>query len=210
MGLFDDLIPVITTVGGGLIGGPMGAMAGASLGNAYAQSRTNASNRDIAREQMAFQERMSNTAHQREVKDLQLAGLNPTLSGPGGGSSTPGGASATMVAPQISLPDILSYGVSMKQLEQADQKIAIDNKMAEAAISKTLTETQLNKLRYQLDKSGLPASQLKGGATELLQKSIKFMIDSVKTPSLPSQMKKKMENLQEQKSRPSGVRPGQY
>lgn len=62
-----------------------------------ANSAEAAKNRD-------FQREMSDTSHQRQVKDLRAAGLNPILSALGSGASTPGGAQATIndMAPGIS------------------------------------------------------------------------------------------------------------
>jgi hypothetical protein len=68
-----------------LLGGIFGGIS------ARRQNKFNAAQAD---KQMAFQERMSNTAYQRAMTDMKAAGLNPMLAAMKGGATTPSGAAA--------------------------------------------------------------------------------------------------------------------
>jgi len=76
----------------------LGTLLGAGVGG-VADIATSAFNVHESRQNRRFQRDMANTAHQREVKDLIKAGLNPILSAKFGGAATPPTSAAQIMSP---------------------------------------------------------------------------------------------------------------
>jgi len=188
----------LTYVAGGP-GNVWGGLAAAGLSggfNYWSQKETNRENRRLAEQQMAFQERMAATAHQREVRDLRLAGLNPTLSAGGNGAATPSGASATMQAPLIDMQPIFQA----MSVQQDQQRIDIQKDLAVAEIGKKGTEKDKIKAQTHLLGKGAARATVESELNIILKK----MIDTYKSNYLDKDKHNK-KTMREWNNRPKGT-----
>ena len=169
----------------------------AAYANYAAQREANRDNITLAKEQMEFQERMSSTAHQREVKDLKAAGLNPNLSAGGNGSSTPSGASATVNAPQVDTTPVfaaLSFMNERKKLDLEGQKVDIDRAKAKAEIGKKESDTDLNIGKKYLQQKGMPRANVEGKINRVMDKTIDFLLKQGEGASYDTPSKRMRDN----------------
>ena len=131
-----------------------------AVGSYLGAEQTNKASAEQAQKQMDFQERMSSSAHQREVKDLIAAGLNPMLSAKLGGASSPAGAMAPV---QNVLGQATASASQNYQLES-------QAKLIRAQETNTLAQADLTNTNNLVELSKMPGYQKYGDQVDALIK----------------------------------------
>lgn len=141
------------------------ASAFGSLMQYEGQQDANETNIRLSEENRAWQKEMSDTAHQREVKDLTAAGLNPILSAAKGGvgASTPPG----------SLANVQNPAAHSAQAAATTALLAAQKDKLEAETKNITADTQL-KIEGDIPLRGASAAQASANADNVRQEMTAF------------------------------------
>lgn len=158
----------------------------------------------------AYETNLANTAYQRQTQDMIAAGLNPALASQGGGGAStpsspapkagtpPAPGAPNLVAPRIELPDLMSFGVSLKQLEQTDKRLKIEGANSASMIAKNLSEEEVNKMEKILKQKGIFKANMEGKLNKMAERFIDYMSKESRQQINPTPEKPQKKNPAEQ------------
>ncbi len=113
-----------------------------AVGNVIGGSMQNRANAASAQKQMDFQREMSNTAYQRAMADMRLAGLNPILAYKQGGATTPTG---TSYQAQNVMGKAVNSAVNAYQITKQVDNTEADTSLKKDTGDNTRMDTQIKK-----------------------------------------------------------------
>ena len=136
--------------GAALVGAAGLSALGGMAGSAMSQAMQYNYQKKLQQQQQQWQERMSNTAHQRQKADLLKAGINPLLTATGGnGASTPSGGMG-----QAGLTDIggnvqkgISSAIEFQQLKNQTSLSKAQTGLFNAQTDTETTKALLNQIQ---------------------------------------------------------------
>lgn len=152
------------------------------IGDAYGAEQANQQNAANSAQQMAFQERMSNSAYQRAMEDMGKAGLNPMLAMTQGGASTPSGSMATAnPVTRTKLAESLMNASATRNQASLAENTLVDSEqnrtLQSSQTAKNIADTQATEIQNRRNKKYGPiddaASNVIKGIMEKLDTSAK-------------------------------------
>lgn len=169
-GIDDVLVGALVSGAGGLVTNMFNKdnVEDTNRQNAANVAATNAANMLEAQKNRDFQERMSNSAYQRAMQDMDKAGLNPILAYQKGGASSPSGGQAALTAPHAAsfkaenpVTEAVNTGLALRRSNQELENMKYTAENIQQNTAESVSRENNNRIQNQILGEELSPAQLR-------------------------------------------------